>query len=1449
MTQRFVAAWLLVCSTLPTPSTARGQVADSSAGVSSDGVPPWRRTLPKEEAARADRLSGEIEEMRCAGRYAEALRPAEEHAGIRIRHQGADHWESVDAAMLVETLRHIATLSAEARAELAEADRATAEYLRLSKGNEFIEASLLVERQLEIRRRWLGADHVLTGVSLTNLATVLQHRGDYPRAEELQRQALGVLQRGLGDDHPLTADAMDNLGTVLIRLDRPAPAEPLMRRAIEIRKRVLGDTHTDVAVSLNNLANLLDAQDRQAEAIPLMRDAIEIFRGAKDEPSMTVAVALNNLGKLLSEQDELDEAESMYRQSLAAFRDSSGDPYQVGIALTNLGLLLDERSRYAEAESLLREALDILGASLEDGHPVTALCVHNLASVLDSQGEFAAAEATYRRALDMFRKNLGHEHSSIATTMHNLAYLLDSISDYDGAESLYHDALAMRRRLLGPAHGDVADTLDNLAALYTELGKLAEAESLHRQALSVRRALGGDDDADVALSMNNLGHLMLMKGDYGAAEPLLRDSLSVLRSRFGADDRRVATAVNNLAYLYHKRGDFAKAESLYRESLDVLRAVTGGDPSRIVLLLNNLATAVRDRGDLEAAEPLVTEALTIARSKLPARHPHLAAAINNLAVLRRDTGDLAGAESACRESLRMWEELLGADNPRVVQSLNNLSIVLRARKNYAEQEAALRRALSIAEASRTRLTGDERERARYAKQLRLADIAAYLAEVLVRLDRAEAAFEALERGRARDFLDLLARGAKDIVADARTRGDGRLATRLDPLLDNEARCRSALVTAERLIGITRARVDLPDDERKTLVDEQTDAVLRVRRELRDAELAVLAVLRDEWPDVAPASVARIRGALRTDELILTFAWTTDSVVALLVPPAGQKDVIGRIVADEKEEVRSLADAVDQAVGYASSVPSGTRDDAAARNRLARLFRRLLPDPIAGEVMKARRVIVIPAGPLNGLAFETLYVGAADAELDGKGGGSRGDNHPGQPWLLAGPELVYAASGTVFANHRRHEGGPDDEALHSDDRSIADPEHQTVRASERAPQGTRLRVLILGNPALRREARRVEPPTHGVLIEFVAEGSNASRAALRPGDVILTYAGAEVQGIESFGARLGQVRNELEAGERKSDDRIAIKYWRLGKVAATTVAPGALGIRPWRGSPSEGLDIVSAAAGPAGAGVARVSATDQVRLYGAPLSELPGAEVEARSVASVVRRSGGRAMLLLGKKATVGGLESAAHGQHIIHLATHGLTGSTDRPYDASLVLAQPEIPTSDDIGFLTLERLIRGWRGKLANCDLVVLSACDSQRGVKAGDSVMALPWGFMYAGASAVVASLWKVDDAATALLMDEFYRNMLERNMTKAAALRSAKQALRSMTWEEAGRRSRASKEQLTSLAMRGPPGKAVSSRGEPIRTLPFGHPHFWAAFVLIGDPEVGARPNGARELTPRN
>ena len=121
---------------------------------------------------------------------------------------------------------------------------------------------------------------------------------------------------------------------------------------------------------------------------------------------------------------------------------------------------------------------------------------------------------------------------------------------------------------------------------------------------------------------------------------------------------------------------------------------------------------------------------------------------------------------------------------------------------------------------------------------------------------------------------------------------------------------------------------------------------------------------------------------------------------------------------------------------------------------------------------------------------------------------------------------------------------------------------------------------------------------------------------------------------------------------------------------------------------------------------------------------------------------------------------------IVHFATHGLLNS-EHPELSGLVLSLVDEQGRPQDGFLQLQDIYN----LNLPVDLVVLSACETALGKEIrGEGLMGLTRGFMYAGAPRVIASVWKVDDVATAELMKRLYRGMLTDGLPPAAALRQS-------------------------------------------------------------------------------
>ncbi|HEU5131722.1 MAG TPA: CHAT domain-containing protein, partial [Pyrinomonadaceae bacterium] len=186
-----------------------------------------------------------------------------------------------------------------------------------------------------------------------------------------------------------------------------------------------------------------------------------------------------------------------------------------------------------------------------------------------------------------------------------------------------------------------------------------------------------------------------------------------------------------------------------------------------------------------------------------------------------------------------------------------------------------------------------------------------------------------------------------------------------------------------------------------------------------------------------------------------------------------------------------------------------------------------------------------------------------------------------------------------------------------------------------------------------------------------------------------------------------------------------------------------------------------------------AATDEDRpesatraLRGGGLGRLTHSSEEADAIAKAAPR--GTTMVATGFDATREMAMNARLGEYqIVHFATHGFLDNV-HPELSGIVLSMVDKNGVEKNGVMPLHDIYN----MDLSAELTVLSACQTALGkdVK-GEGFVGLTHSFISAGSRSVVASLWKVDDRATAALMAEFYQAMLQKGMSPAAALRAAK------------------------------------------------------------------------------
>ncbi len=204
----------------------------------------------------------------------------------------------------------------------------------------------------------------------------------------------------------------------------------------------------------------------------------------------------------------------------------------------------------------------------------------------------------------------------------------------------------------------------------------------------------------------------------------------------------------------------------------------------------------------------------------------------------------------------------------------------------------------------------------------------------------------------------------------------------------------------------------------------------------------------------------------------------------------------------------------------------------------------------------------------------------------------------------------------------------------------------------------------------------------------------------------------------------------------------------------------------------------------------------IRLQGGDNSyfaPLPSTEKQVRNICDMFKKTG-KSEVYTGINATEGNVKSKVSDYKYLLFATHGFLDE-ENPMYSGLVFTLKG--ATDEDGFLRAMEILN----LNLKSDLVVLSACETGLGkIRTGEGVIGLTRSFMYAGSPSVVVSLWSVESASTARLMEIFYKNLMS-SMTEAEALRKAKITLMKETEVVEGNK------------------------------LSYSHPFFWAPFVLVG------------------
>lgn len=1281
----------------------------------------------------------------------------------------------------------------------------------LTQLKEFDAAEPLLLEANELMVAATEPNSFLSSFPQKNLGLLALERGDSARANELLEQVLKIRTATQAADHASIGDVKALLGRVAVKTENFNVARKLLTDAIRIQGKDLGIDHPDTRRNIAYLRTVINDDAVANEDLDLLIVAArqrlrkKVVQERPDAFYQLGAVAEEyRLQRVLAGKQSSPPAAEFYPLEVIAdtsvrtggllatnipagsivyaFRAENGQALIKVPGKEAMGLIAQRSVREVSYTDEVRAKLETAQQQLDSGWEDR------------EKGDFKTATTRLRAAVATFEEELGVNSAYLASARYALGAILTEAGEAKAAVEECQKAEAVLVEVLGENHGETAMARNNLADALLKLGRPAEALRPAALALQTISGFGDENKGDQALLAGNTGMALGALSHYEAAREYLEYALKLAVEAHSESHKDSARCYSNLGELHVAMYEFKAAEEAFGKAFRILERVSGRDHLVTTSAMMQYGEALVNNQRIPAGRKLIEEA---ARTNLLKRGPLDLSTIEadySRSRLALNVGDIATAKKLMTSVVERARKRLGDDNPAMLRLRRGLGEILYSEGAYESALAEVRDST----VGLMNLLGEENH-----QTIDSINATGVCSTALGRLDAARVSFErALRLGQkllGPDHPDttgyMLNIGEVALMAKDYVAARPRIEAAIEAFQQNTKVVRAETSDARTLLGY----VDIGQNDTRAALKTFDIAA----RDTFEMMATVLPALSEK------EQLMFLNGRFRN----MYDAWLTLS----LADP--DNTTVAETVAtwhlNMKGSSHELLATQARIARDSTSIRNKTafQDLINVREKLARLSLRAVPPDARASHDEAIRTL-----------------SAGEERLSREIGDEAAKITQSREWINLKEYRTQMPTSSVLVNFARIRNA---NFQYSSERSRWKGDRYVAWVIPAAGVGKVAAVdLGLAEGIDRRIATALQAVHSSAAVANISiagestETANARKElAALAGKVLeplLSHIGAVDELILSPD---GQLWTIPWSALPISDKQLALERFRIrlavsgreiateadANDAAETTAPLIVA------NPS--FDRSAAATRVADNREAR-SRLRAINLRFSDAFEnakpLPGTEAEAEAIRGSVESFAGVAPQVFLQQTAEEAVVKSAHSPHCLVLSTHGfffeaakvgaggsrLGGSgaiSENPLlRCGLLLAgchhANSAPVGQDDGILTGMEIISS---DLRNTELVVLSACETGLGdLRSGEGVAGLRQAFQLAGAKSVVASLWQVEDQATARLMDQFFEN-LAAGMSKSEALRSA---------------------QISRIQARRKRNGAA-------------HPFFWAAFTLTG------------------
>jgi len=1003
---------------------------------------------------------------------------------------------------------------------------------------------------------------------------------------------------------------------------------------------------------------------------------------------------------------------------------------------------------------LLENLLQLEGALIGKNNLLYARHCLDLGNLYVATGNLTQAEAFYKENILLFRQMFHDQNPPVANGQEALGLFFTRQRRFSEAEILLKSVLNIRQNLFGAESLQAAISHGNLAALYRETADYASAETYQRQAIAIMARAGEGLETEIATGLSLLGTISWEMGNLKAAEEYYTAAYKLRAEILGPGDPATTKVLFSLANLYLANGKVHEAD---RHLKLVLEADKKNYPENHEVTAQNLVTAAQIYsriGDFDQALTLIKRSLDIRNRLFGDTSLEAAKSLHSLAICYHNLGDPAKSELYLKQTLAIMLDHYAEDHPEILQIKINLAAAQIAMGKLDQAEQLISEVLKLHEQK----FGDS-----HPDYVFILMTMADCLRANEKYDRAQTYYE--------KALQIFQQSKIDQGPIYKT------------LLNNYGLMLADMGNFDRSFSLLGQALEVAIRESQSLATLQSEQ----QQLLMSSQLGVMV---SNYLTVAELSHRNFEEAYK-------FAITWKGAATL-------RQRALRLLASEPEikplfqELQHVTSQLARLSLSNEQVQQPSHDQQLAMlSQRKEVLEKALMEKSSGHKELKRNISVeqiqntLPPESVL-IDYYVIYTGQmAAAKRINASVGKRLVAFVLRPGVEV--ELVDLCSlkdlDTAIANYRNNldRSGPVPDLGNL----IWNPLTEYVDQAELvfySPIGALGTIPFSGLPGSAEESYLIEEKKLVMI----------PQPQLLPSLLETERDNAEVPAVLALG---GVNYETITNNEPKENASIAFNGRRAVR---------------WQGQE--------------------------------PFTALPETRLELSAVRDSYQKHIGTGKLktLKDNEASEAMVKKLAPQFSHLHFATHGFFAPpeiqsaldpSNQDLNRSRIPTESEIsvsrrhpgllsglalagannpPDEGDDGIWTAAEVATT---DLSNVDLAVLSACDTGLGQTAGgEGLLGLQRAFQVSGAGTTVASLWQVEDAATRTLMEEFYRNLWEKKLSKIDALREAQLSMIRNYDPKAGK-------------LRGLGGTQTVDAADPNATDRL-KPFYWAAWVLSGD-----------------